>query len=70
MERIIHCQLTVALESNKLISESQHGFRNKHSTVTLLASTINDWAACLERRNSIHCLLLDVAKAFDSVSHQ
>jgi len=63
-------QLTVALESNKLISESQHGFRNKHSTVTLLVSTIDDWAACLERRNSIHCLLLDIAKAFDSVSHQ
>ena len=70
MERIIHCQLSSALESNNLISESQHGFCNKHSTITLLASTINDWAACLERCNSVHSLLLDLAKAFDSVPHQ
>ena len=70
MERIIHRQLTYALESHKLISESQHGFRNKHSTVTLLVSAFDDWSACLERRNSVHCLLLDLAKAFDSVPHQ
>ena len=60
MERIIHCQLSSALESNNLISESQHGFRNKHSTITLLASAIDDWAACLERRNSVHSFLLDL----------
>ena len=70
MERIIHCQLSAALESNNLISESQHGFHNKHSTITLLASTVGDWAACLKRRNSVHSLLLDLAKAFDSVPHQ
>lgn len=58
MERIIHHQLSAALESNKLFSESQLGFRNKHSTITLLVSTIDDWATCLERRNSVHCLLL------------
>ena len=54
MERIIHRQL--ALESKHLISDSQHGFRRKRSTVTLLLSTINDWAFCLERRNSVHCV--------------
>jgi len=37
MERIIHGQLTAALELNKLITEAQHGFRNKHSAITLLA---------------------------------
>ena len=42
MERIIHHQLTSVLESNKLISNSQHGFRNKHSTVALLLSAVND----------------------------
>ena len=69
MERIIHRQLVLALESKHLISDSQHGFRCKRSTVTLLLSAINDWAFCLERRNSVHCVLLDLAKAFDSVPH-
>ena len=69
MERIIHRQLTAALESNHLFSETQHGFRNKHSTITLLVSSVHDWAACLDRHNSVHSLLLDLAKAFDSVPH-
>ena len=69
MERIIHRQLVLALESKHLISDSQHGFRRKRSTVTLLLSAINDWAFCLERRNSVHCVLLDLAKAFDLVPH-
>jgi len=66
MERII---LSAALESSNLFSEAKHGFRNKRSTFTLLLSSVNDWAAALERRNSVHCLLLDLAKAFDSVPH-
>ena len=69
MERIIHHQLVRALESKHLISDSQHGFRHKRSTVTLLLSAINDWAFCLEGWNSVHCVLLDLAKAFDSVPH-
>jgi len=57
MERIIHRQLVHALESKHLISDSQHGLRHMRSTITLLLSAINDWAFCLEKRNSIHCVL-------------
>jgi len=35
MERIVHHS---ALESSNLISQTQHGFRNKQFTVTLLVS--------------------------------
>ena len=70
MERIIHRQLMTALESNHLISNYQHGFRHQRSTVTLLLSAFHDWAACLERRHSIHCIFLDLVKAFDSVPHK
>ena len=69
MERIIHRQLTTVLESNHLISNYQHGFRRQRSTVTLLLTAVHDWAACLERRHSVHCIFLDLAKAFDSVPH-
>ena len=69
MERIIHRQLMQALETNHLISNYQHGFPHQRSTVTLLLTAVHDWAACLERRHSIHCIFLDLAKAFDSVPH-
>ena len=69
MERIIHCQLVKALESHNLINNYQHGFRGRHSTVSLLLTAIHDWAACLERRHSVHCIFLDLTKAFDSVPH-
>ena len=59
-----------ALESNHLISNYHwHGFQHQYSAVTLLLTAIHDWAACLERYHSIHCIFLDLAKAFDSVPH-
>ena len=68
MERIIHCQLLKGLETNHLISNYQHGFCHRSSTVTLLLTAVHDWAICLERRHSTHCIFLDLAKAFDSIA--
>ena len=66
-------QLTLFLYIRKvtcdLISNFKHGFRHQHSTVTLLLSAVCDWASFLEKRHSVHCIFLDLAKAFDSVPH-
>ena len=35
----------------------------------LIVSSVHDWASYLDKHNSVHCLLLDLAKAFDSVPH-
>ena len=69
MERIIHRQLVSALEKHSLLGDCQFGFRHKRSTVSLLLQAVHDWAGSLDRRNSTHCLFLDLAKAFDYVSH-
>ena len=61
MEKIIHHQLVKALESHNLISNYQHGFHGRRSTVSLLLTAIHDWAACLERCHSVHCIFLDLA---------
>ena len=34
-----------------------------------LLRAVHDWALALEQRKSVHCLFLDLAKAFDSVPH-
>ena len=58
------------MEHHHLLSPSQSGFRNKRSTVTLLTEAVDDWSLGLEQRSTIHCLLLDFSKAFDSVPHE
>ena len=66
-EHILFCHLVSALVS---LSPSQVGFRAKRSTVSLLVEAVDDWSLCLEQRGAIHCLLLDFAKAFNSVPHE
>ena len=34
-----------------------------------MLTAVHDWETSLEKRHSIHCLFLDLAKAFDSVPH-
>ena len=52
-----------------MLSDCQFVFRHKCSTVSLLLQAVHDWTGSLDHRNSTHCLLLNLAKAFDSVSH-
>ena len=52
-----------------MLSDVQFGFRSKRSTVSLLLSAVHDWAKSLNDHLSTHCVFIDFAKAFDSVSH-
>ena len=72
MEKIIHsaARIVSCLESKNLLNSFQFGFRSCHSTVDLLLRTTHDMALALEERASLHCLLLDFSKAFDSVPHE
>ena len=70
MEKIIHSHIISALEAKNLINSFQFGFRSRRSTIDLLLRTTHDMALALENRSSLHCLLLDFSKAFDSVPHE
>ena len=70
LERIIHKQLYFVLRKNDLLSKYQYGFQQNRSTTTLLLQAIDDWSLSSDRRESVHCLFLDYAKAFDSVPHE
>jgi Reverse transcriptase (RNA-dependent DNA polymerase) len=60
------------LEATKVIPPQQHGFRARRSCTTLLAGTIDRWAAKLDEKSGahIHVVFLDWAKAFDRVDHK
>lgn len=69
-ERCVVQQFAAHLESMGFFSENQFGFRSKRSTDTALCSIVNFAASNCEGGNSVVGIFLDVAKAFDCVSHK
>ena len=47
----------------------QHGFLSRHSTVTNLLQSVNDWTLALNNRQNVAIAYVDYAKAFDVVIH-
>ena len=70
LEKIVANQLMSYLESNNLLAESQHGFRKSLSTETALMKVNEYIYNNIDNQNINLLLLLDLSKAFDSVSHE
>ena len=51
-----------------MLSNDQHGFLSKKSTLTNLLEALNDWTSNIEKKLTTFVLSLDFAKAFDSMS--
>ena len=68
---ILNKKLVKHLEDNGLIRESQHGFRKKRSSTTLIANLYERIARekAGGRRTLVTIVLRDVKKAFDKVWH-
>jgi len=43
---------------------------NDPPQVLILLSAVNDWGIALNCHQSVHCLFLDLSKAFGSVPHE
>ena len=54
LEKLVHRKVVFALESHGLLSDFQHGFRTRLSTVCLLSEAVHDWALALEQRKIVH----------------
>ena len=70
LEKIVANQLMSFLESNKLLAKNQHGFRKYLSTETALMKVNEYLYQNIDNQNISLLLLLDLSKAFDSVSHE
>lgn len=57
------------LEENKILTEHQSGFRNKHSCTTAILKLTEDMHQSIARGKCIVLVLLDFANAFGSVDH-
>ncbi len=69
MEKFLKPIITKHLFVNGIISKAQHGFLSRHSTITQLIETLNDWTSALDNSQPVDVFYMDIAKAFDTVSH-
>jgi hypothetical protein len=69
-EHIIHCAVIRHLTASNILSDAQHGFRQRRSCDTQLILTVEDLARGLDNKAQIDVVLLDYEKAFDKVSHR
>ena len=70
MEKIIKEKITIHLESNNLISDSQHGFREKISCLSNLLDFFGRVIDIYDKTKAVDIIYLDFKKAFDKVPHQ
>ena len=70
LESIVVDEIVNHLESNKLILDSQHGFRNGRSCLTNLLDFFHDMYSTYDSSRAIDILYLDFQKAFDKVPHK
>ena len=69
VERAAHVQLCSYLEENKLLSQSQFGFRKGRSTSTALIDFTDRILENMDSGQVTGAVFLDLRKAFDTVDH-
>ena len=70
MESIVKEWMLNMLTNSNSISRLQHGFLPSRSTTTNLLSCVVDFMSCLDMGDNVDIIYLDIAKAFDTVSHK
>ena len=69
-EKILKDKIASFLEKHKLISDTQHGFRNNRSCLTNLLEFFNYIFSNYDERIPSDVIYLDFKKAFDTVPHK
>ena len=70
LEKAVAKQLTTYCSDWNYILPEQFGFRVKSSVETALLSATDYWIEAIDKGQMVGALLIDLAKAFDTVSHQ
>ena len=69
LERIVFQQLNQYLLDNHILSKFQSGFRNGHSTVTILIKVCDDIRLNMDIQNFTVIALLDFSNAFNTIDN-
>lgn len=67
---MVNNQLSSFLSDNEILTDSQYGFRKKHSTVHAVQHLAGDIISNLDKRFLTLAVFLDLKKCFDSCRHE
>ena len=70
LEKLIHKQLLKYLLDNEVLSNFQYGFLPGRSTHEAIFRTVKDIYSSINQRKLLGILSLDIAKAFNCISHE
>jgi hypothetical protein len=69
MEKIVRDSIIDHLNANNFFSDYQHGFMHGRSCASNLLAVLDAWTDAIDQGMPIDVIYLDLAKAFDKVSH-
>ena len=70
LEHTINRHILDHLDEHRILVDAQHGFRKRRSCETQLILTCHDLAKVVNDSGQVDMLVLDFAKAFDTVAHK
>ena len=68
-EKLVHSRTVDFINSHYLLTPTQYGFRSNHSTIHAILDIITSTYDNIENQVFTGLVLLDLAKAFDTVDH-
>ena len=69
LEKAVHTQLSEHLESNKLLTDSQFGYRPGRSTQLAATLFLDNIRKEVDRNKLVGAVFIDLSKAFDTLGH-
>ena len=70
LEKLMYSRVISFIKRYKILYENQFGFQKGLSTEFAINSLLSNIIECLENKQIGFCILLDFAKAFDTVNHE
>ena len=70
LEKVIHTRISQHLGQYNLLSENQGGFREKNSTINIIANMTDNIFSAINRKQLTIATFIDFKKAFDTVDNE
>ncbi len=70
LEKAVRTRVMKHIRNSKILTDSQYGFRKKHSTIHAMINLLETNLTALDEGMKTGGIFLDISKAFDCVSHR